>query len=210
MRLKEYILNESTYGKNIKEHLRPYRKGEHYVIFSNEELPKQKKFIKSLELEGIVGYPVKFVFNTLAREETLNIPKWVGKEYLIIASPLKGKILNVQEYNANPVTFEKNIKTLEKFYMSNIPPTIKNPEMMWERITMRAARKNPKEVFRRLISMMHQIYLQTDYTLNALFQNIGFAGIYSNIGFDSLKTNNPELVILNYRNLKRVKVIEND
>lgn len=210
MNFRDFLLTEETYGLGIVENIKQFTKDpNNYIIFSNSNKLEHTKIVNSLpNLNGIIGYPAKYVYWTLKKERLLNIHSWSVKPYIHIVNISKGQILNIKEYEKSDL-YPTDQEKLKKYFLKNVSPKNKNPEKTWEVFVFTAAKKHPKSCFKRLMKLMKEISQYCECSMNLLFKEIGYTAIYSDKGFKHFHTENPEICFLNKRNLKSIEVLEN-
>jgi len=209
MKIREFFLNEETYGLSILDNIKEFKKDDVYVIFSNTESPKTTKLVDEYELNGIVAYPIKWVFNTLKRGEMLNIRAWTIKKNIIIAKPSRGQILNINELNKSKELYNSLFLKLKKFYFKEDLISSKDVSKAWYSLEKELDVLEIKENFKKLIKVMNFINLENKENLNRQFKYLGYSAVLSPVGFTSLMTNNPEIIFLNSKNVKIIKTLEN-
>lgn len=63
MDFRNFLLIEDTYGLGIIENIKPFIKDEgNFLIFSNDNTPQSIELFKQTNFDGIIGYPVKYIY----------------------------------------------------------------------------------------------------------------------------------------------------
>lgn len=199
MRLKTYI-DEAVYGIELAALIKKHRNDTSYIVFTDETLPKERQVRNMPGLMAVVAYPAKFIYNMARRGQPLGIKGWVGARRLAVIELLRGQVLDTKRYEAE--RYEADVDKLRKFFIAD-----GFTEEQWKILRYECAKETPRSLFRRLCLIMKQVSEKTGYSLNKLFNVINFAAIYSH-GDVSLETNNPELYVLNYRNIKKIDNID--